>query len=91
MAISSSPTRCTNPPEGWECTRAAGHEGPCAAYPLAAASTGWASPTLGHVYSEVEALRDALGQHQESGVDESLRRLLDAIETADCEIGAVYS
>jgi len=26
-------TACTIPPEGWECTRTAGHEGPCAAIP----------------------------------------------------------
>lgn len=25
--------KCTTPPEGWECTRSAGHEGPCAAVP----------------------------------------------------------
>ena len=84
-------TACPRPPAGWHCTRAVGHEGPCAAYPVEAGATGWASPTLGHVYSEVEALRADLAQHQESGVDESLRRVLDAIETADCEIAAVYS
>ena len=26
---------CTLPPAGWECTRQAGHEGPCAAVPIA--------------------------------------------------------
>jgi len=26
-------TTCTRPPAGWHCTRAAGHEGPCAAAP----------------------------------------------------------
>lgn len=25
---------CARPPKGWYCTRDAGHEGPCAAYPL---------------------------------------------------------
>lgn len=27
------PPVCQVPPEGWCCTRAVGHEGPCAAYP----------------------------------------------------------
>lgn len=26
---------CTVPPEGWFCTRPAGHDGPCAAVPIA--------------------------------------------------------
>jgi len=26
-------TKCTLPPEGWYCTRASGHDGPCAAHP----------------------------------------------------------
>jgi len=26
---------CTVPPEGWHCTRAPGHDGPCAAWPIA--------------------------------------------------------
>ncbi len=25
--------KCTQPPVGWECSRAAGHNGPCADYP----------------------------------------------------------
>lgn len=29
----SSETKCTLPSQGWECTRKAGHEGPCAAIP----------------------------------------------------------
>lgn len=28
-------TECTVPPVGWKCTRAPGHEGPCAAVPVA--------------------------------------------------------
>jgi len=31
----SKPTVCATPPAGWNCTRAAGHEGPCAAVPAA--------------------------------------------------------
>lgn len=27
-------TKCDRPPEGWECTRKSGHEGPCAAIPI---------------------------------------------------------
>lgn len=27
-------TKCTIPPEGWECSREPGHEGPCAARPV---------------------------------------------------------
>jgi hypothetical protein len=26
---------CTRPPQGWYCTRGLGHEGPCAAHPIA--------------------------------------------------------
>lgn len=29
----SSDDICTKPPEGWSCTRKAGHDGPCAAIP----------------------------------------------------------
>lgn len=78
---------CTIPPEGWFCTRTAGHEGPCAAHQHSAAMfNGWASPTLGRVYSEVEKLRADLAQNSESGIDQSLRDLLDAIELADTEL-----
>lgn len=28
------PQRCTRPPAGWTCSRAEGHEGPCAALPV---------------------------------------------------------
>lgn len=31
VALPAAPSRCNVPPEGWECSRAAGHEGPCAA------------------------------------------------------------
>jgi hypothetical protein len=27
-------TKCTVPPDGWECTRGLGHDGPCAAFPI---------------------------------------------------------
>lgn len=36
MPCSVGPTICTIPPAGWHCTRAPGHEGPCAAWPVAA-------------------------------------------------------
>lgn len=31
--IMNETTKCTFPPEGWYCTRGAGHPGPCAAHP----------------------------------------------------------
>jgi hypothetical protein len=34
-AIFDEPVGCTVPPAGWYCTRAAGHDGPCAALPQA--------------------------------------------------------
>jgi hypothetical protein len=76
--------RCTVPPAGWYCTREPGHDGPCAAHPVE--MTGWASPSLGRAYAEVERLRANLAQHPESGIDEALRRALDAIEAADVEL-----
>lgn len=78
---------CTVPPAGWACTRAPGHDGPCAAIP--AQSSSWASPTLGRAYHEIEKLRADLSQPNESGIGEALRRALDAIETADCELAGV--
>lgn len=32
-AIRQNDAECKSPPVGWRCTREAGHEGPCAAYP----------------------------------------------------------
>ena len=31
--------KCTVPPEGWSCTREAGHKGPCATFPIDATMT----------------------------------------------------
>jgi hypothetical protein len=45
--------------------------------------SGWASPTLGRAYADVERLRADLAQPTESGIDEALRRAMDAIEDAD--------
>jgi hypothetical protein len=81
--------RCNVPPAGWYCTREAGHDGPCAAHPYE--MTGWASPSLGRAYEEVERLRANLAQHPESGIDEALRRALDAIEAADIELMGIAS
>jgi len=78
--------RCQLPPAGWFCTREPGHEGPCAAYAVPMYATGWASPILGRVYNEVDKLRRDLAQNSESGIDESLRALLEAIELADTEL-----
>lgn len=33
VSAATKPTACTLPPAGWSCTRAPGHEGPCAAVP----------------------------------------------------------
>lgn len=76
--------KCSVPPAGWACTRAAGHEGPCAA--VSTTGSGWVSPSLGRAYAEVERLRDELSQPSESGIDEALRWALEAIEAADCEL-----
>jgi len=80
--------QCTMPPIGWACTREPGHEGPCAAVPVVLTS-GWCSPTLARAYADIEKLRSDLAQHPESGIDESLKRVLEAIEKADCELEAV--
>lgn len=49
----------------------------------------WSSPSLGRAYAEVESVRDALSQPPESGIDEALRRAMEAIEAADCELMGV--
>lgn len=49
-------------------------------------NTTWACPQLDRAYREVERLREQVAQHPESGIDESLRRALEAIEAADCEL-----
>jgi len=79
-------TACNIPPAGWSCTRVAGHDGPCAAVAKPPSMAGWASPTLGRAYVEIDKLRTNLAQNSESGIDESLRRALESIETADCEL-----
>ena len=33
-AAEQPPRSCTVPPPGWYCTRVAGHDGPCAAWPV---------------------------------------------------------
>ena len=73
---------CNVPPQGWACTRTAGHDGPCAAI----RSNGWAAPALGRAYAEVEKLREQMAQNTESGIDQSLRLALEAIEEADVEL-----
>jgi hypothetical protein len=81
---------CTIPPAGWHCTRNPGHEGPCAAIPIAS-PTGWASPTLGRMYQDAEKLRLSLAQPGDSDIDNVLRRLLDLIEEADVELEGLAS
>ena len=43
---------CTIPPPGWYCTRGAGHEGPCAAWPDGV--------TIGYISDDLQKLVDAL-------------------------------
>lgn len=50
------------------------------------ALTGWASPTLGRAYIEIEQLRLLLAQPTESSISVALRVVLEAIEAADCEL-----
>lgn len=38
MTEVSAMTKCHVPPAGWRCTREAGHEGPCAAWPTPCAA-----------------------------------------------------
>jgi hypothetical protein len=54
-------------------------------------AAGWASPTLARAYFSVEKLRGDLAQPSESGIDEALKRALDAIETADEELVGLSS
>ena len=50
---------------------------------------GWARPVLAEAFHAIEALQHELAQHPESGISESLKRALDAIEDADCELESV--
>jgi hypothetical protein len=52
-------------------------------------TSGWASPPLGRAYNEVAQLRIELAQPIESGIDEALKRALDAIEAADIELEGI--
>ena len=82
--------RCARPPAGWTCSRAPGHDGPCAASPLVVA-TGWASPSLATAYDAIDRLRLKLAQPTESPIDEALKRALSAIEDADEELVGIAS
>jgi hypothetical protein len=39
--------RCERPPEGWECSREPGHEGPCAARQIIAECPAWVKELSG--------------------------------------------
>lgn len=59
---------CTLPPEGWGCTRAAGHDGPCAAEPIATGGTECLS-TLGHRGEPIMACdRDGSVPHEHENI-----------------------
>lgn len=71
--------RCTVPPAGWECTRAAGHDGPCAAIPLLT------QPTIEDAWrSGFAAAEEVLGAHGSEW-------LLNAIENAWAEYAADHA
>lgn len=60
-------SKCTLPPEGWECTREAGHDGPCAAIPVSLTSEvslKAANDTITALRAQVKQLRAALTSAQ---------------------------
>lgn len=50
--------------------------------------TGWANAALCSAYMEIEGLLVGLGQPADSGIAEALKRVLDAIDAADTELGS---
>jgi len=60
---------CTVPPAGWKCTRAAGHDGPCAALP------SYMSPGA-TLWREI----DALGGSGDAGHSEALTKVMAILE-----------
>lgn len=58
---------CDQPPEGWRCTRGAGHDGPCAALPAPGcgpqAAMDWREEA-DHYRSAYLAALEAISRHQ---------------------------
>lgn len=48
------PSACAIPPEGWECSRGAGHEGPCAASPAELSTLAATVPESPELIPETE-------------------------------------
>lgn len=68
-------TTCTAPPAGWHCTRAAGHEGPCAALPTP-------PPAVEAGASDLPLLTEVLKLRGEVSSKEELLRVTEAKLTA---------
>lgn len=51
MADKAAPASCDRPPAGWTCSRASGHDGPCAAAP--AAPVGWTNDQMIRFASQI--------------------------------------
>lgn len=69
---------CKVPPEGWRCTRKAGHDGPCAAFPIAGPAAGSGDEVEEPAYPAelLEDLAKALA-HRVRGEDREIADLLD--------------
>lgn len=84
--------QCTIPPEGWRCTREAGHDGPCAAVPTAA--DPMVAPEVFHDLEwAVARVRRAVEQYpaREDEKPGKGRALLDhAIEALDAAAGGWF-
>lgn len=56
--------RCEMPPPGWYCTRSSGHDGPCAAWPIASRSLYLDLPLAEDVQDDqIVAIKAAIYRH----------------------------
>jgi len=71
---------CTVPPEGWYCTRAPGHDGPCAALPVKGHRPGadWFARKVLSMEENTAPIGPA-AQHAESGAPEAIPRWVDSL------------
>lgn len=67
---------CTIPPEGWACTRAGGHDGPCAAVP--ASDADGTLESLATCASMLENYGPECFPENELGQVHSARTMMDA-------------
>lgn len=84
MADKAAPASCDRPPAGWTCTRAPGHDGPCAAAPAAPVVDAgdqvlgeW--PRVSGVGRDAESPRTLLLYLQTEASDDELRAIHDAL------------